>query len=145
MNALFAGAIGGIVGGLTIAALGMAYGALTGRGLWALPNAIGGILLGARREDARSFGIATLVGATLHVVLSAAFGIVIALIAQRFTHAYAATGAVAGVVLWAVNYLGIGSIHRGSREVAQLNPVPVAVGLHVVFGLIAGAVAVSVQ
>lgn len=34
MSGHMAGAIGGIVGGLAIAALGKAYGAVSGRGLW---------------------------------------------------------------------------------------------------------------
>ncbi|MCV7093251.1 hypothetical protein [Mycobacterium interjectum] len=89
--------------------------------------------------------MATLVGVALHVVLSAAFGIVIVLLAQDFTHAYLATGLVVGAGLWLINYVGIGSIHPAAREVAKLNPVPIALGLHLLFGLIAGAVAFLIQ
>jgi hypothetical protein len=145
VNGYFAGAIGGVVGGLAIAALGMAYGAASGRGLWTLPNSIGGIILGPRREYARSFGVATLVGVALHIVLSAIFGVVVVLLAQDFTHAYIATGLVVGVALWLINYVGIGAIHPASREVAKLNPVPIALGLHVLFGLITSVVAVLLQ
>ncbi|BBX20803.1 hypothetical protein MTER_02140 [Mycolicibacter terrae] len=145
MNGIVAGAIGGIVGGLAIAALGMTYGAVSNRGFWALPNAIGGIILGPSRHEARSFGVATVVGISLHVILSAVFGIVIVVVVHEFTHAYIATGVVGGLALWLVNYVGIGTIHRGSRDVAELNPVPVALGLHVLFGLIAGLVAASIQ
>jgi hypothetical protein len=145
VNGYVAGVIGGIAGGLAIAALGMAYGAASGRGLWGLPNSIGGLILGPRRADARSFGVATLVGVVLHIVLSAAFGIVIVLLAQDFTHAYLATGLVVGAGLWLINYVGVGAIHPGAREVAKLNPVPIALGLHLLFGLIAGAVAVLIQ
>ena len=35
--------------------------------------------------------------------------------------------------------------HSSAREVAKLNPVPVALGLHLLFGLIAGVVAVLIQ
>lgn len=145
MSGYLAGVIGGIVGGLAIAALGMAYGAASGRGLWTLPNRIGGIILGARRADARSFGVATLVGAALHIVLSAVFGIAIVLLAQDFTHAYLATGLVVGAALWLINYVGIGAIHPGARGVAKLNPVPIALGLHLLFGFITSAVAVLIQ
>ena len=145
MSGYVAGAIGGIVGGLAIAALGMAYGAASGRGLWALPNSISGLILGARRADTRLFGVATLVGAALHILLSALFGIVIVLLAQDFTHAYLATGLVGGAALWLINYLGIGAIHLGARQVAKLNPVPIAIGLHLLFGLIASGVAVLIQ
>ena len=145
MSGYVAGVIGGIVGGLAIAALGMAYGAASGRGLWTLPNRISGIILGPRGADDRLFGLATLVGVALHIVLSAAFGVVIVLLAQDFTHAYLATGLVVGAALWLINYVGIGAIHPGAREVAKLNPVPIALGLHLLFGLIAGAVAVLIQ
>lgn len=145
MNGYFAGAIGGIVGGLAIAALGMVYGAVSGRGFWTLPNAIGGMILGPRGEDARSFGVATLIGGVLHVVLSAVFGSIIAIVAQNLTHAYIATGLILGAALWAVNYVGIAAVHPASREVAKVNPVPIALGLHLLFGLISAVVAFSIQ
>ena len=47
----------------------MAFGAASGRGLWRLPNSIGGIILGPRRADAVSFEVATLVGVAVHIVL----------------------------------------------------------------------------
>lgn len=144
MSGYFAGVIGGIVGGLTIAALGMAYGAASGRGLWTLPNRIGALILSQRRVDARSFGVVTLVGVALHIVLSAVFGIVIVLLAQHFTHAYLVTGLIAGAVLWLVNYVVIGAVDQGAREVAKLNPVPIAVGLHLLFGIITSGVAVLI-
>ena len=145
MNGYVAGAIGGVVGGLAIAALGMAYGVASGRGLWTLPNSIGGIILGPRREDAKSFGVATLLGVALHVVLSSVFGIVIVLLAQDFTHAYVITGLVGGAALWFINYVGIAAIHSGSREVSKVNPVPVALGLHLLFGFTTSVVAVVIQ
>ncbi|OBG34117.1 hypothetical protein A5673_02510 [Mycobacterium sp. E3198] len=122
----------------------MAYGAATGRGLWRLPNSIGELILGPARAHARSFGVATLVGVALHIALSAAFGIVIVLLAQDVTHAYLATGLVAGAALWLINYVGVGAIHRGAREVAKLNPVPIGLGLHLLFGLITSVVAVAI-
>lgn len=145
VNSYSAGAIGGIVGGLAIAALGMTYGAASGRGFWTLPNSIGGIILGPRDEDARSFGVATLVGVALHVLLSAVFGIAIVLLARDFTHAYVATGLGVGAALWLINYVGIGAFHPASREVANVNPVPIALGLHLLFGLITSVVAVLIQ
>jgi hypothetical protein len=145
VNGYFAGAIGGVVGGLAMAALGMAYGAASGRGLWTLPNSIGGIILGPRREGAKSFGVATLLGVALHIVLSAVFGIVIVLLAQDFTHAYVTTGLVVGAALWLINYVGIAAIHPGSREVTKVNPIPIAFGLHLLFGLITSVVAVLIQ
>lgn len=145
MNELIAGVVGGIVGGLAIAVLGMAYGALSGRGFWALPNVIGGILLGLERAASRSFGVATLVGALLHLVLSAIYGVVIVVIGLHVTHALVLTGVVIGILVWLVNYYGVGAIHAGSRQVAMLNPAPVALLLHAFFGLITALTAVALM
>ncbi|WP_156673036.1 hypothetical protein [Mycobacterium sp. E3251] len=88
--------------------------------------------------------MATLVGVALHILLSAVFGIAIVLLAQDLTHAYLATGLAAGVALWLINYVGIGTIHLGARGVAMVNPVPVGLGLHLLFGFITGVVAVLI-
>lgn len=144
MHSYFAGAISGIVGGLAIAALGMGYGVASGRGFWALPNSIGGLILGPKRGGVGSFGVATVIGGALHIVLSAVFGVVIVLLAKDFTHAYLATGLAVGAAIWLINYVGVGAIHPGSRQVAKLNPVPVALGLHLLFGLVTSVVAVLI-
>lgn len=133
-----AGALAGIIGGLTIAALGMVYGAATGRNFWSLPNGIGGLVLGAGRGDTRGFGLPTLTGVGLHMLLSAAYGIAIVLLAQGLTHEYAITGVVFGLAVWIFNYYGVGAVHAASRKLAGLNPVPIALLLHGIFGLIAG-------
>lgn len=143
MNEIFAGVMGGIVGGLAIAAVGMIYGALSGRGFWALPNVIGGILLGPAHAATRSLGVPTVIGVVLHAILSAIYGVVIVLIGQHVTHALVLTGVGVGIIVWIVNYYGVGSIHAGSRQVAMLNPVPVALVLHALFGLIASLVAAA--
>lgn len=143
MSAVSAGAIGGIVGGLVIAAMGMLYGAASGRGLWALPNRIGGIVLGPRSRETEALGVSTVVGVLLHMLLSAVYGVLIVLIARNLTDAYVLTGLIVGIVIWLANYYVIGSFHAGSREVARLNPVPIALALHALFGAIAGAVARS--
>ncbi|OBG74135.1 hypothetical protein [Mycobacterium sp. E3305] len=88
--------------------------------------------------------MATLVGGALHVTLSAVFGVVIVLVSQDFTHAYLSTGLVAGVALWLINYVGVGAIDSGARGVARVNPVPIALGLHLLFGLITSVVAVLI-
>lgn len=138
MSILIAGCIGGMVGGMAIAALGMSYGAATSRGLWALPNRIGGLLLGPRPVGQEVFGTSTVMGVLLHLLLSAAYGIAIVLIARNLTHNYAVTGLAVGVAIWIVNYYGVGAIHAASRQIAQLNPAPVALALHALYGIIAG-------
>lgn len=141
MDNYIAGAVAGIAGGLTIAAVGMVYGAATGRGLFSLPNGIGGLVLGSARGDTRSFGVPTVTGVGLHMVLSAIYGVIIILLAQNVTGEYLMTGTVVGVALWLFNYYGVGAVHDGSKKLAGLNPVPVALFLHALFGAVAGIVA----
>lgn len=141
MAEVIAGIVGGIVGGLAIAALGMVYGALSGRGFWALPNVIGGLVLGPERATSGSFGVATLIGAVLHLILSAIYGVVIAIVGLHLTHSLVPTGILIGILVWVANYYGVGSFHAGSRQVAILNPAPVALVLHALFGLITALVA----
>lgn len=143
MNIYIAGALAGIVGGLVIAAVGMVYRASTGGGFWTLPNAIGGVALGPEAGATRALGVTTLTGVTLHVILSAIYGIATVLIARQLGSNYIVVGVVLGIALWAVNYVGIASVHAGSRGLAKLNPVGMAVGLHVIFGAVTGLAAAS--
>lgn len=141
MDSYLAGAIAGIIGGLTIAAVGMVYGAASGRGFWSLPNGIGGIVLGSERGDTRSFGLPTLTGVGLHMVLSALYGVIIVFLGQTITGEYLLTGVVFAIAVWLFNYYAVGAVHAGSKKLAGLNPVPVALFLHALFGAVTGIVA----
>jgi hypothetical protein len=141
MNTALIPPIAGMIAGMTIAAAGMIYGRATGRGFWTLPNAIGGIALGAERGASRAFGVPTLAGVTFHMGLSALYGVAIVYLAMNLTHEYLITGAVFGSVAWLLNYYGVGAIQASAKGVAQVNPAPVAVALHALFGLIVGALA----
>ncbi len=108
-----------------------------------MPNAIGGVALGPEAGATRALGVTTLTGVTLHVILSAIYGIATVLIARQLGSNYIVVGVVLGIALWAVNYVGIASVHAGSRGLAKLNPVGMAVGLHVIFGAVTGLAAAS--
>ncbi len=133
-------AIAGIVGGVAIAGVGMVYRAAIGKGFWSLPNGIGGIVLGAEAGAKLPFGIATLTGVALHMLLSAIYGIVIAALAPLLGLGFIVTGFLVGVSVWLFNYYVVGAVHAGSKHLAELNPVWMAFLLHALYGVVAGVV-----
>lgn len=135
---LIAPAVAGIIGGMTIAAVGMVYRAAIGQGFRTLPNGIGGIVLGADAGDTRAFGVATLTGVGLHMVLSAVYGVLTVALAPLTGIGYVATGIIVGTVVWIFNYYVVGRVHAGSHKLANLNPVWMAFFLHALYGGVAG-------
>jgi len=134
-------AVAGIVGGMTIAAIGMVYRAAIGKGFWSLPNGIGGIALGTQEGASLAFGPPTVVGVALHMVLSAIYGVLIVALAPALGFGLIGTGVLVGIAVWLFNYYGVGALHAGSRQLAQLNPLWMAFFLHALFGGVTGAVA----
>lgn len=133
-------AVAGIVGGVTIAGVGMVYRAAIGKGFWSLPNGIGGIALGAEAGADRAFGLATVTGVALHMVLSAIYGFAIVALAPVLGIGFILTGFLVGVVVWLFNYYVVGAVHAGSKQLAELNPVWMAFFLHALYGIVAGYV-----
>jgi hypothetical protein len=139
------GAIAGIAGGLVIAAVGMILDAALGIGFWALPNAIGGILLGAGAGATGALGLVTLVGVVLHVVLSVGFGVATLFAIRKITREHVATAVGLGLGLWLVNYYVIGRLSDGAHAVANLNPIWMGGALHALFGAVTGLVARALE
>jgi hypothetical protein len=135
-------ALAGIVGGFAIAGVGMIYSAVTGGGFWTLPNSIGGILLGAEAGNTRSFGVATFVGASFHMVLSAVYGIATVYLARRFNVGFVYAGIAVGIFFWLFNHFLIGQATEGARKHVQFNPVWLAFLLHVLYGAVTALVAI---
>lgn len=133
-------ALAGVAGGVTIAGIGMVYRAATGQGFWSLPNSIGGIALGAPAAATRAFGLVTLTGVALHMVLSAVYGIAIVGLEPVLGIGFVATGIVVGMLVWVVNHYGVGAVHAGSKAHAGLNPIWLAFSLHALYGMVAGLV-----
>jgi hypothetical protein len=141
MNGYELGAFAGVLGGVAIAGVGMVYRAAIGGGFWSLPNGIGGIALGPERGDSSAFGLPTVTGVGLHMVLSAVYGAVTVWLAHMITHEWILTGFSVGVAVWLFNYYVVGRFHAGAKKLSELNPVWVAFVLHALFGLITGVVA----
>ena len=133
-------ALAGIAGGVTIAGVGMIYRAAIGKGFWSLPNGIGGIALGPEAGATRAFGLPTLTGVALHMVLSAIYGIAIVALATVIGIGFVLTGFLVGVAVWLFNYYVVGAVHAGSKQIAELNPVWMAFFLHALYGVVAGVV-----
>jgi hypothetical protein len=136
-------ALAGAVGGASIAAIGMVYGAATGGGFWSLPNSIGGIVLGPDVGDTRSLGLVTLVGICFHMVLSALYGILTVFLAQSLNAGFVSTGIFVGIFVWLFNHFLVGSVLPGAKKHARFNPLWLAFGLHVLYGAITGGVATA--
>lgn len=136
-------ALAGVAGGVTIAGVGMIYSAVTGGGLWSLPNSIGGILMGAEAGNTRSFGIVTLVGGGFHMVLSAVYGIATVYLAHRFDAGFVLVGIAVGIFFWLLNHFLIGSASEGARKHVEFNPVWLAFLLHALYGAATGIVAIA--
>jgi hypothetical protein len=140
----FVSAFAGIVGGVTIAGVGMLYSAITGGGFWSLPNSIGGIVMGAEAGSTRSFSVVTLVGIVFHMVLSAVYGIATVYLARRLDVGFVFTGIAVGLFFWLFNHFLLGSASEGARKHVEFNPVWLAFLLHVMYGAVTGLVAVAV-
>jgi hypothetical protein len=139
MNYLLS-ALAGIIGGVTIAVIGMLYSAATGGGLWTLPNSIGGILLGAKSGETRSFGVVTLIGVGFHMILSAAYGIATLYLGRQLNVGFVYVGVAVGLFVWLFNHFLIGQLTQGFRKHVQFNPVWLAAALHVLYGAVTGLV-----
>lgn len=134
------GAIAGIAGGLAIAAVGMALDAALGIGFWALPNAIGGLVLGPATGASSAFGLVTMAGVVIHMMLSVGFGVATLFAIRRVTREHVATAVALGLGLWLVNYYVLGQLSAGAHAVATLNPIWMAGALHALFGAVTGLV-----
>ena len=139
-NAIILPALAGIIGGVTIAGVGMVYRAAIGKGFWSLPNGIGGIVLGPAAGADRAFGLTTLTGVALHMLLSAIYGVAIVTLAPATGLSFIVTGLLVGVAVWLFNYYVVGAFHAGSKQLAELNPVWMAFLLHALYGGVAGLV-----
>lgn len=128
------GAIGGIVGGIVFGALNMWFAASTGMPADMPLKMIATIVQG---EAALADGSANaILGLAVHMVLSTAFGVTLAVIVSRVrTDAgRALVGLLFGVALYLVNFLVIAPI---AFAVFQDANQPLELATHIIFGAVA--------
>ncbi len=132
-----AGGVSGIVAGLVFAVLSMIYAAVAGPGAWAPPRMIATIL---GFEMAPTFAaVPVLAGVALHMLLSAGYGAVFALVMGSAARGVIlAAGVAFGLVLYAVNFHGFAQLEQfAAFRMMAGNWFEIAV--HAVFGLLTAA------
>lgn len=133
------GAVAGLIGGIAMAMVTMMVTAMMGMGAFAMPQMIGGLLLGPGAAMSGGAGV-VMIGLMLHMMFSIVFGLIYAAIVNSATHEFWVTGIVFGIVLWLFNFYVVGLFLPGARAM-QSEPLWLAVMNHMVFGLVTAWVA----
>lgn len=98
---LYGGAAAGMIAGAAMAMVAMIRAAAVGLGFWLPPKQIAGVIYGV--DALIGGGSAVALGLLIHMVMSAAAGILFALVAYRLsTMTSLLVGMVYGVLVWAV-------------------------------------------
>lgn len=132
-------AVAGVVAGIVMAMFAMIVAGIAGDGFWAPPRAITAVIFGTGHAGTDfAFG-PVVVGMMLHMMLSAAFGVMYALIvgvarrelklASQFV-----IGMALGVVLWAVNTYAVAEVLNGSELFTNAMPAWTWFVGHLMFG-----------
>ena len=132
-----AGAVAGVVAGLVFAALSMMYAAVAGPGVWAPPRMIATIV---GFEMAPVFGaVPVIVGLMLHMMLSAIYGAVFAVVMGSAGRALVLGAGIAfGLTLYVINFHVFTQLEQfAAFRMMAGNWFEIAV--HAVFGLLLAA------
>jgi hypothetical protein len=144
-SAVRTGVVGGILGGVLMAAWLMFFLWLTGAGFWTLLNLITNTFLRSAPLGPR-FSLSSLViGLVVHVLMSVLFGVIIATAASRLPGSRSlviAGGALFGAVLWAVMQYGIW--RAVDAPAARVITPWLFSSAHLLFGLLVATVAAIV-
>ena len=101
-----AGVVGGLLGGLAMVPTAVAYGLLSGRGIWYPVNLIAATLVPAWQEASQEEMMqfhpeGLLLGLLIHLVMSTALGFLFAVMMPALPHTPIFWAFVVGPVLWA--------------------------------------------
>lgn len=134
------GVIAGVCGGFAMALAMMALGAAVKQSPWHMAQRLASIVLGPNAKDGGAPVVA--LGLAMHAVLSAAFGLLFAIVADRLTHEFWMTGLAYALTLWLINYWGA-KITPGGREMSGAQWAWLSPLAHVVYGGVMAAIAVT--
>jgi len=134
------GIIAGLCGGIAMAAAMAALSIAVGQGPWQLPKRVAGVVLGPGAKDGGAGVVAF--GLAIHLVLSAGFGALFAVIVDRLTHEFWMTGVAFALTLWLLNYWGA-QITPGGRELTEQKTSWLSPLAHIVYGGVMAAVALT--
>lgn len=137
---LLQGSIAGLCGGAAMALAMMALSVAVKQSPWQMAKRLASVVLGPSAKDGGAPVIAF--GLALHVVFSAGFGLLFAIVADRLTHEFWMTGLAYALTLWVINFWGA-HLTPGGRETsgeqwAWLSPLA-----HMVYGGVTAAIAVT--
>ena len=138
MTTLGKSALFGLLAGMMMAMAGMMMTAAIGTGFFALPAMMGDIIFGPEATVAGGAGV-VLAGLMLHMMLSAMFGVVFALIVQRWPKDAIGTGAIFGIALWYMNFHLLARFSPAAAAMAAMTPAWIAIATHLIFGVAIGA------
>lgn len=132
-------ALAGLAAGIVMALVAMMVTAVMGMGLFAAPAMIAGIVLGPEAAMNPSPGV-IVTGLGLHMVLSMMFGVLFAVLVARVRASTVGLGLAYGVALWIMNFYVLSFVSAGARAMAAHEPVALAIGTHLIFGLVLGTI-----
>lgn len=137
--------IAGLVAGLALLAFEMVVSVVTGETLWSALRMKGAILLGRGALDpGYPWGPVVLGGAAVHFVLSAMFGWLFGHLIMpwlpllaRFTNGLIWVGGAYGLLLWLVNFYGLGPLMGWAWFTERSDPITQPI-VHTFFGCMLG-------
>jgi hypothetical protein len=134
------GIVAGLCGGVAMAVAMAALSMSVGQGPWQLPKRLSGIVLG---PQAKHGGAGTILfGLGIHLVLSAGFGALFAIIVDNLTHEFWMTAVAYALTLWVINYWA-SQMTPGGRELTELKTSWLSPVAHIVYGGVMAAIALS--
>lgn len=134
------GIVAGICGGAAMALAMMALSRAVGQSPWHMAKRLAGVILGPQAKDGGPGVIAF--GMAMHVTLSAGFGALFAVVADRLTHEFWMTGLAYALTLWLLNFWG-SQITPGGRAMSEAAWAWLSPLAHMVYGGVMAAIAVA--
>jgi hypothetical protein len=136
LQGLIAGLCGGVAMAISMALLGVAV----HQSPWHMPKRLAGVVLGPRAKDGGAGVIAF--GLAMHMVFSAGFGVVFAIVADELTHEFWMTGLAYALTLWVINFWG-SQITPGGRAMSEAKWAWLSPLAHMMYGGVMAAIAVT--
>jgi hypothetical protein len=134
------GIIAGLCGGAAMALAMMALSKAVGQSPFHMATRLAGVFLGPQAKDGGPAVVAF--GFGMHVVLSAGFGALFAIIANELTHEFWMTGLAYALTLWVLNFWG-SQITPGGRQMSEAKWAWLSPLAHMVYGGVMAAIAVT--
>lgn len=137
---LMQGMVAGLCGGAAMALAMMALSVAVGQSPWHMSKRLASVVLGPGAKDGGPPVVAF--GLAMHVLFSAVFGLLFAIVADRLTHEFWMTGLAYALTLWVINFWG-SHLTPGGREMSEQKWAWLSPLGHMVYGGVMAAIAVT--